>query len=382
MTHDPAFRPSRRTPPRMRGWTARLSAWLVAWLTSVRLQMGALAGIYGVVADGYLLLRIVFGERLVLVAALNNVAHWIVLGSVTSCLVALLAPFRRFWVLYTLPGVVAFVAWYSPLYVPDHWFRSADSDLQLTVATYNLAAVRHDAWRTRNVLLAMEPDVFGLQEVGNGGRTLMVSLQDVYPYMVRDDDLPGSDMPISKRPERLGGYALLSKYPFLDGESRVLLYYPEQAGENGARLGFRVVVDVDGQPVSVYVVHPLRPAITVRPLEYDARARAQGVRVIADALRQEIYPTVLLCDCNFSPQTDDYGVLSGLLTDAWRERGFGLGLTAPADPDDTPLRLMRSDYIWHSAAFTTLQIKVWPDSGASDHRPVWAELGLGRSDSD
>jgi endonuclease/exonuclease/phosphatase family metal-dependent hydrolase len=36
----------------------------------------------------------------------------------------------------------------------------------------------------------------------------------------------------------------------------------------------------------------------------------------------------------------------------------------------------RIDFIFASPAFTVLAARVWPDSGGSDHRPLWARLRL------
>jgi endonuclease/exonuclease/phosphatase family metal-dependent hydrolase len=70
--------------------------------------------------------------------------------------------------------------------------------------------------------------------------------------------------------------------------------------------------------------------------------------------------------------------------DSYREAGWGLGFTFPANgPYATSVfqwipPLVRLDYIFHDAAFEAVEARVWPTSGGSDHLPVFAALALRR----
>jgi endonuclease/exonuclease/phosphatase family metal-dependent hydrolase len=336
---------------------------ITAWLDSVRVQIGALAGAYGLLVAVYLLLRLLTGEDLALIAFLNNGAHWVTLGAVAAGLVALVAPYRRFWALYALPGALAFLVWFGPLYAPWRPFLpEPDADLSFTVATYNIAGddgefrfdyeARTGSAATLGVIGDLDADILGIQEANN--EAVIDSLLEVYPYHARHDDL-----------------ALFSRYPIND-DSIFLVDSPERRRV----VALRAVVTVEEQPISVYVMHTWRPEVSLRPLGYDGRERAAGIRDAVAAFETEDNPVLVLCDCNLSPHTDDYGVLADVLRDSWRERGFGLGLTAPDNKSDVPVMLLRSDYIWHGDTLDVLAIKVWGSSGDSDHRPLWARFGL------
>jgi endonuclease/exonuclease/phosphatase family metal-dependent hydrolase len=58
--------------------------------------------------------------------------------------------------------------------------------------------------------------------------------------------------------------------------------------------------------------------------------------------------------------------------------------TRHSSPDDggkysvpafTPL-IIRIDYVFHSPAFRSIAACVWPSSGGSDHRPVYARVAI------
>ena len=123
-------------------------------------------------------------------------------------------------------------------------------------------------------------------------------------------------------------------------------------------------------------MHSVRPDIDIPALSYDAEERRAGTQDVIAAVRQEQNPVIVLCDCNMPDQTEDYGAMAQILSDSWRERGFGLGFTDPATRDRFPFPLVRGDYIWHTAGLQTISIQVWPDGGGSDHFPILAQLTL------
>ena len=79
--------------------------------------------------------------------------------------------------------------------------------------------------------------------------------------------------------------------------------------------------------------------------------------------------------------TEDYSRVARSYADTYREVGWGLGLTFPAKDIhffvfDVPIRIARLDYVFHSEQFRAISARVWPTSGGSDHRPLYAELAL------
>lgn len=137
----------------------------------------------------------------------------------------------------------------------------------------------------------------------------------------------------------------------------------------------KVVVDVEGIPVSVYSLHATRPSLTLRPFVYKTDWRSDDVAGLVKVVANDPNPVIVFCDCNFSDATEDYQLMTTVLQDAWKQKGVGLGLTAPV-PDRNggfPILLLRSDYIWHTHHFETVSVDILPID-ASDHFPVFARL--------
>jgi endonuclease/exonuclease/phosphatase (EEP) superfamily protein YafD len=92
-------------------------------------------------------------------------------------------------------------------------------------------------------------------------------------------------------------------------------------------------------------------------------------------------PLVLLGDLNSAPMSEVYGTLSARLTDAFTEAGWGAGHTWPAEGGNFyniphPPRLVRIDYVFHSAEWRAEEARVGGWDGVSDHHPVVARLRL------
>lgn len=262
----------------------------------------------------------------------------------------MISPYRMLWGLYALPGVVAFVVWYGSLYFPFTAQPPAASGIQLRVMTFNVATPTPsdtEFQQRLDIIEAIDADIVGLQE--------SIELpSDVipYPYTYTESSM-----------------TLWSRYP-IDTNSIKF------TGSPGIPVALRVEVLVGNTPISVYVFHPKRPVLSVRPLLYDPSLRTQHVRQVITDIQNEQNPVIVLCDCNMGYRTDDYQILAGELVDSWRQRGFGLGLTAPVGQNDSPVLLLRSDIIWHTNDITTMTIEVYNDSGGSDHLPIFAELAL------
>jgi vancomycin resistance protein VanJ len=108
---------------------------------------------------------------------------------------------------------------------------------------------------------------------------------------------------------------------------------------------------------------------------YLARTTAARQRQIDDALRwlaQEQGPLILAGDFNTPPAGHVYQQFRDRYRDAFLESGLGWGYTFPAR-----LPLLRIDYVWHSPHWEAVSARVGAP-GASDHRPVFAELALVR----
>ncbi len=324
--------PARITPLR------RLTRWL-----------GYACGLYLLGLTFYLALVVTIGERFVVVALLNHMLMWLLIAALPATVICLLV-FRRRGLITIIPAVVG-IAWYAPQFIPK-----PQSETGISVATYNVTGYLEPVDKI-DVIRNLNVDILGLQESAAPG-TLYDEMMHIFPYGFVQD----------QPPDVYEHFGLFSVYPIATDT----VEYLDQSPEAMRPAAMRLTVDVDGQPVSVYVMHAVRPNLPI----FSVELRHFGMLAVVEALRTDPNPALVLCDCNMTEWTEDYRLLGSVLTDAWREKGVGLGLTVPATQARAPFPLFRGDYIWHSSQFTTQSIEVLGDSGESEHFPVRAYLTL------
>ena len=344
-----------RRPPR-----ARLLRAIYAFLLVLGL-IGAAA------SNGYLLAWWLVGERWQWVAFANNFfPWWVMIGGVGAAL-ALLSPYRRWLVPLYLPLLLAGTLLYGPRLMPRGHTAPASQGLSLTVATYNIHASESDPSAVARVLAALDVDIVGLQEMGPiHEQVIQQRLIADYPYQVL--------LPLRDAHHNL---ALISRYPILSTDLHRFLDYEAKV--------FEVHLNVAGTPVTIFVLHAARPQGFYLPTRYDDTQRDGQLAVLRNQfVRYAKGPVLVFCDCNMTDRSDAYRAMTRSLRDAFRDGGAGLGFTYPADLRVAGVTLppmLRIDYIWHSAPFTVLDARVWPDSGTSDHFPVVAQLDLRTGES-
>lgn len=324
---------------------------LVVWDV---LQAGII--LYGMGVSGYLLARVLVGERWRFVAFTNNFLPWIAGVGLALAVIGLLSRYR--WLLAGLqvPGVVAFIVLYGGLLLPARSNAQPHNGPQITVATYNIFALRSDPQRVVDVITSLDADVIGLEEVGPDHADMIdQALAEKYPYRVLHPLLP------------VHGVGLLSRYPIL--ESEMWRPLPD------SMLHLYAVIDVEGTPVAVHVAHPRTPRNAFSPMTYNTTLRDEELRILRERyLERQNGPQVMLCDCNMTDQSDAYQDMREVLHDAHRSIGRGMGFTWP--DTSLPWMVLRIDYAWYSHHFTALDVRRGEDAGNSDHLPVIATLFL------
>ena len=319
----------------------------VVFFDSILVQVAALCGLYGLFVIGYLILHFTLGERLFFISILNNGAPLITLFCVPMFLVTLIAKRYRFpWSLYLLPGTLAFLFWYGGEIFPESVGDNPEA-IEFTVVTYNIA-------NSLPVLSVVTDDVFGADIIGLQEVPRSLSGFDTFAYQ--------------------NGNGIYTHYPILSEAPEAVTYTIRDRDYTSA---VKTEISIDGQRVSVYSLHAFRPTLRLRPFVYETGIRTNDVKGVADAVANDPNPVIVFCDCNFSDRSSDYQLLASQLTDAWKQRGVGLGLTAvaPAGKGGFPFLLLRSDYIWHSDDFETISIDVL-NVEMSDHYPFRARLRL------
>jgi vancomycin resistance protein VanJ len=242
----------------------------------------------------------------------------------------------------------------------DHTSAQNHDGLELSAATYNIGSLHSQSVLVVDMLKSLDVELVGIQELGRRRAiTLRQELSGKYPYQV-----------FFFAPQ-LQGIGLLSQYPVLE-------QYVTRSTNGNIRY-MRVVLDVAGERVVVYVFHPKGPANNTSPLTYDDQERGEAVDALRMRIVMENDPILILCDCNFTDQSDDYRKLDRILEDSFRDAGWGLGFTFSPQTNFRfldPVPVVRLDYIWHNSRFASYDAYVVSATGSSDHHPVVAQLIL------
>lgn len=303
----------------------------------------------------FLIAHYTAGESWPLVAVLNNAAVQIMMLAMPAVMLIGLAPrYRSVWILLVIPGLLVLVIWQGGLFIPQRGQTPQPGDL--TVVTYNTAGVDDLPVSRLTGEIFPEADLISLQE-----------------FPATNQHGPQDSLLLHSR---LG---IHSTYPLVPDTVQFVYENVNIASERRGRLSaLRTLIRYQGQDIAVYNVHPRPPRVDIRRMSYNGQLRASVITGTMALVQQESVPVILLCDCNFALRTDDYRQVAKLLTDSWRQRGFGLGWTAPAPATATgfPVLLARPDHIWHSHHFETISVQVRYDVAYSDHYPLQATLRL------
>jgi hypothetical protein len=93
--------------------------------------------INGLLVIGYLLARVVVGERWKAVAFTNNFVPWMAAVGLLLSLIALFSRYRWGLIALQLPSIIAFLVLYGGLFLPKGSTAQQAGGPELTVATYN-----------------------------------------------------------------------------------------------------------------------------------------------------------------------------------------------------------------------------------------------------
>jgi vancomycin resistance protein VanJ len=313
-----------------------------------------LAGTYGLVVTVLLILRSISGDTFLPIAVYSTLGQWLWLGALFLLLPALLLRTWRAIPFLLLPAAAWLFAF--GLRFLNTGEETRRSGITLTAVTYNIQWRNEPYDETLALIREMNADIVALQEISlQAAAQLEETLTDLYPHMALDPLEWG-----------YSGQAFLSKYPILEHD-----FF--EFGVNAASFGQqRLVIDHPSYPIVVYNVHLLHPLTS----GLNFVPRANEMRALSRRIRDERAPhIVVMGDFNMSDLNDDYEVIAGLMRDAYRDAGTGIGLTHTLRIRGIDiLRWMRLDYIFTTGALDPINARVMSVSGGSDHAPVWAQI--------
>ncbi|MBU2977186.1 endonuclease/exonuclease/phosphatase family protein [Alteromonas sp. C1M14] len=226
---------------------------------------------------------------------------------------------------------------------------SNSSDDTLSILTSNVYMPNDNVAGLIDLVEQYQPDILVTLETNKKWERGLRSLEKDYPYRMA--------CPL----ENLYGMHLFSKKPFSDEKLRFIVESDVPSME--------IYLNLAGQPVKVYFVHPKPPS----PTENESAApRDRELKLVGHECAKQTCPVIVTGDLNdvaWSPTTRIFRKISGA-QDPRIGRGFFNTFHAKYPIIRWPL-----DHVFHSKEFELVTIKRLPGYG-SDHFPLYTKLKL------
>lgn len=265
------------------------------------------------------------------------------------------------------------------LYPFGHGLTWDTKETRLTVASYNIHAGAgednvFDLDRTAQAIKALDADVVGLEEVDvhwdarSQWRDTIAELAEKLGMYAGFAPIYDLDPPAAGQPRRQYGVGVLSRFPLRRTENHPITRLSTQDPNPvpAPAPGFlEAELDVRGRRVHVYVTHlDYRADPSVRLAQVD-----DTVKILAQDRKKDLQ--ILVGDFNAEHDAPELAKLWRRLDDSWTEAAATTG--GPSTyPAVTPVK--RIDFVTVGAGFRVQHAAVPPESTASDHRPVMADL--------
>ncbi len=325
---------------------------------------------------GWLVLRVLFGDRWWWLFLLNALAIYLFLP--LPLIALLILPTRRPALWLAAAAALLIGCWlYRGLMLPRPAPGRARADAPaMTLMSYNMLVHSQDARRVLAAIRASGADVVALQELPpHVAHMLQHELHHDYPYQVLEPN------------ETTSGMGVISRYPLR----------PTGATLPGDWVGQPQILELDfaGETILLLNIHARSTSLgyggnlRIAPAQMEAsiRERERQMQTLAEFAAAHPGPLLLAGDLNTGDQSRAYATIARVLRDAWPAAGYGPGHTFPgaATPGSSrpsiagiklPMWLVRIDYIFSSQHWQAQAAHIGPWDGMSDHRPVVAQLAL------
>lgn len=324
----------------------------------------ALVVIYALALCLMLILRAVMDNESILVAAINVSITLLLMPALLLFPLCLVLRRWRVAALFT-PPFLAFMITYLPFFLPRPIDATRDEP-RFTFLTYNLHAERTILTPMVELIRQANADIVALQEMSpEASAAIDTQLSDLYPYRALFPEPNGGPY---------HGRGLLSHYPIDDVKSWPVEY----------PIPMRLMTAVINTPfpITVYNFHA-PPSYPIYGQGFDIHPRGQQINDILMMMADRYAPILWMGDFNTNDADMNYAHIVTHMKDTYREVGWGMGFTGPdwSHPQSQeglpfiPIH-QRMDYIFHNEWFLAVEAHVWPNSGGSDHRPLFATLAF------
>lgn len=344
-----------------------------------------LIGSYGLSASLHIILRWWIPDGSTTISFFNTFAHLLWMPALVLFPLMLITRQWRIALTLALPTIL-FLSYYGYLFIPRQPPIILPTTKIINLQSHNLLANNRTPHRFTEIINDVSADIVALQEVSLNFEKRL-DMIDSYPYKA----IHGMSNNETLGTRETMGQAILSRYPILEDDywSYDFLYKP---------LGHqRVVIDVEGQPIVIYNIHPTHPGMTGYAF-FATEYRRQEFEDLMKRIQAETLPVIMMGDFNLNDLNYEYQLITQHLIDTYREVGQGMGLTFPdfgeanpidsmkilpdSMPNNPPIPLLiRLDYVLHSEEFTGVSAYVYHSSGGSDHRPLVVQLALDTMDN-
>lgn len=334
---------------------------------SLQRAIALLAYSYSGLIIGYLLLRVIFWDRLSLVAFLGLFVPLLLLPIFLLPAIAFSIVKKRWFFILSSLACLWLIGWLHLTYWSPQPVTNSGSE-SLKVLSLNNSWNKTTPESLVNLIVRQNPDLVCLQETtGYHYREALPKLKASYPYQIRG---PWA--------------AIISKYPLRFHQTIHLAGHREEQQRAAIRWHQQDIVVYNISTISPWIrYHQVLPFLKIPRYEY--AERSAEIQDLIGRLSHEIYPVIAAGDFNMTDQSQDYHNLQTAIEDSFRESGFGFGFTWPQGwelgyllkDSNSKLNypLFRIDYIWYSQHWGSEYTKVLPTTG-SDHLPLEAKLHL------
>jgi endonuclease/exonuclease/phosphatase (EEP) superfamily protein YafD len=313
----------------------------------------------------WLILNFLSADRFIAVSLLGFLAVYLFFP-LLLVLIVVIACRDRWLGLAFMAGSVVFIWLWGTQFLPPSTQDPGDQPV-LKVMTYNVLAWHNHIKPIIDNIQEEDPDIVFIQEMNTDlAEVLEKEMHQVYPYQV----LEPADNP--------SGIGVISKHPITPTSDQLPSRW----------IGDPQVLEMEweGRRFTIVNIH-MFSTTGIFPLDQarlSFRLRDQQAQLLAD-LARKTDSLIVAGDANSSDTSYAYRILTGELSDAFRQAGSGLGHTFPGSdiPESdrphiggwyVPRWLARIDYVFTSADWKAISAHTVNFDGVSDHRGVIVEL--------